>query len=124
MVLREAVVHLWDSPCTLPPARDFPSHPTPLRPFYPSPCLVHIIGSLLGAKDFPASALYCHFAINTRGPHWTLLSGSLEGETHIVEGVGLQCWALSLWLVHCLRRALCVLTGSWSVACVHAHVCV
>jgi hypothetical protein len=48
---------------------------------------VHVIGSLLGAKDFPASSLYCHFAVAARGPHWTLLSGSMEGETHIVEGV-------------------------------------
>ncbi len=90
--------------------------PTPLS--WPT---VHIIGTLLGAKDFSGAALYCHFNILPRGSHWTLLAGSPDGETQVVDltvrgfhsaNVGSVLQPVSWPMYVCLRAA-----GSASPAC-------
>ena len=46
---------------------------------------VHVVGTLVGARDFDGAAIYCHFNIMPRGSHWTLLTGASEGETQVVD---------------------------------------
>ncbi|KAL2915326.1 hypothetical protein HK105_205191 [Polyrhizophydium stewartii] len=43
---------------------------------------VHIIGSLVGASEFPKSALCCHWEI-IAGEFWSPVEGELAGQTHV-----------------------------------------
>eukprot|EP00842_Homolaphlyctis_polyrhiza_P005153 jgi/Hompol1/5639/HPOL_004609-RA len=43
---------------------------------------VHIIGSLVGASEFPQNALCCQWEF-TAGEHWAVIEGEQTGQTHV-----------------------------------------
>jgi hypothetical protein len=45
---------------------------------------VHIVGNILGGRDFGPQPLYCTFAL-AAGPGWTLLDGVPSGRTQTAE---------------------------------------
>ncbi|GJQ79323.1 hypothetical protein Trydic_g16188 [Trypoxylus dichotomus] len=44
---------------------------------------VHIIGQLVGARDFPKQSLFCKWTLQC-GNNWKILSGKYEGQTQVV----------------------------------------
>lgn len=53
---------------------------------------VHVVGTLLSARGFEgADALYVKYSLEPRGPHWQLLSGDSDGQSHVVEVTDVRC---------------------------------
>lgn len=44
---------------------------------------LHVIGELVGGKDFPSCDLFCKFGLVT-GPDWRLLEGHESGQTQVL----------------------------------------
>jgi hypothetical protein len=63
---------------------------------------VHLLGSIVGARNFAAPALYCSFVLQPRSPHWNLLSGAGQGQTHAVEAAVSAVRCLSLFAEACV----------------------
>ncbi|KAH6566472.1 hypothetical protein BASA62_006657 [Batrachochytrium salamandrivorans] len=43
---------------------------------------LHILGTLVGASEFPNSTLCCHWEL-TAGEQWTPIEGDVSGQTHV-----------------------------------------
>ena len=53
---------------------------------------LHVIGELVGGKDFPSANLFCKFGI-VAGPDWRLLEGMDSGQTQVSGWVDCGCQA-------------------------------
>jgi len=46
---------------------------------------VVIVGQIIGASDFDASALSCRWEFVVNDDNWTVVRGEMSGKTHVVE---------------------------------------
>jgi len=91
---------------------------------------LHVIGELVGGKDFPSANLFCKFGI-VAGPDWRLLEGLDSGQTQVTLAgptttpplplamlattTHHACFGADTTLLHLIRCAHCATTHTVGV---------